>query len=335
MILYIGNKLSKHGINPTTVETLGELLSKDFNVVSCSDKKNIVVRMLDIVFNIIKFRKKTEYILIDTYSGLSFYYAFFSAFFSNLFNVKYIPILHGGNLPGRLKNSPYMSNYIFSKSYVNVSPSLYLVDEFNSYNYRVKYIPNAIDTPNYNLKHRFVIRPNILYVRAFAEVYNPQMAVSMFNFLIEDFPDAKLCMVGPVKDNSFNETVALASSLGLSDNISFIGRLSKNEWHELSKEYDVFINTTNADNMPVSIIEAMALGLVVVSTDAGGLPYLISDNVDGFLCETNNPKHMYEKIKKILIGDVEFYTVIESARLKAETFSWSNVRSMWLSLLNN
>ena len=67
--------------------------------------------------------------------------------------------------------------------------------------------------------------------------------------------------------------------------MNFTGKLSKQEWRDLSKDYNVFINTTNFDNTPVSVIEAMALGIPVVSTNVGGLPFLITDKVDGVLVE--------------------------------------------------
>ena len=76
-ILYLGNKLSKHGINKTTVETLGENLSQSgFEVVSYSSKKNSLLRILDMLLGILK-HKNAAYVLIDTYSTSAFWFAFF------------------------------------------------------------------------------------------------------------------------------------------------------------------------------------------------------------------------------------------------------------------
>jgi len=79
-------------------------------------------------------------------------------------------------------------------------------------------------------------------------------------------------MVGPDKDSSLGEAKDLAKQLGVAESVTFTGVLPKAQWHQLSEKFDIFINTTNIDNMPVSIIEAMALGLPIVSTNAGGLP---------------------------------------------------------------
>lgn len=72
-LLYIGNKLSKHGFTPTNIETLGVFFEKEgYQVLYASAKKNQLVRFLDMGFSVIKYRKKLEYVIIDTHSTFSF-----------------------------------------------------------------------------------------------------------------------------------------------------------------------------------------------------------------------------------------------------------------------
>ena len=85
--------------------------------------------------------------------------------------------------------------------------------------------------------------------------------------------DATLAMIGPDVDGSLTKVKDLARKKNL--DVNFTGKLSKPEWINYSKDFNVFINTTNFDNTPVSVIEAMALGLPVVSTNVGGMPFLI------------------------------------------------------------
>ena len=80
-------------------------------------------------------------------------------------------------------------------------------------------------------------------------------------------------MVGPDKDGSLEKTKQYAKEKGVLHRVRFTGGLSKTEWIELSKDYNIFINTTNVDNTPVSVMEAMALGFPVISTNVGGVPF--------------------------------------------------------------
>ena len=108
------------------------------------------------------------------------------------------------------------------------------------------------------------------------------MAVDVLALLQKKYPTAKLCMIGPDKDGSLNKAKLLAKKRTIEDDIEFTGRLTKKQWNEKSRKFDVFINTTTIDNLPVSVIEAMALGLPVVSTNVGGIPFLIRNEENGF-----------------------------------------------------
>lgn len=143
--------------------------------------------------------------------------------------------------------------------------------------------------------------------------------------------NASLCMVGPVIDNSFQEVKDLAATLEV--DIEFTGKLTKQEWIELSQDYNIFINTTNVDNTPVSVIEAMALGLPVVSTNVGGMPFLIQNKVHGLLVEKNNVDAMVEAIVTVIQSTNERVKIIKNARLLAESFDWERVKNAWKKVL--
>lgn len=98
-LLYIGNKLSKHGLNKTTVETLGEDLAKEgFEVASVSSRKSFFLRLLEMIWVTLT-TKNISYLLIDTYSTKAFWFAFICSQIARIRNINYIPILHGGDLP--------------------------------------------------------------------------------------------------------------------------------------------------------------------------------------------------------------------------------------------
>jgi glycosyltransferase involved in cell wall biosynthesis len=332
MILYIGNKLSKHGNTPTSVEVLGESLKEVCDIVSVSDKQNKLARLADMLYSIFKYRKQTSYILIDTYSTSNFYYALMCAVLAKGFGIDYIPILHGGNLPQRVQSNPTLSNLLFGNAYINVAPSYYLLDSFKAYGYDVKYIPNSIDISMYEYKPREDIKPKLLYVRAFSKIYNPQMAIYTVAKLLKRYPQTMLCMVGPDKDGTLQECKDLAKELDVEKHIRFMGKMQKEDWIELSKEYDIFINTTNYDNTPVSVMEAMALGMPVVSTNVGGIPYLLQDREDALLVDANDDKAMVEMIIE-LIDNIDISKgIVVQARQKVEGFDWNMVKKQWIDL---
>ena len=276
-ILYLGNMLAQKGFTPTAIEHLGPLLEAEgYTITYASDKRNKVARLMDMATTILKLRNEIDIVLIDTYSTKAFYFAWTAAFICRKIGKPYIPVLHGGNLPERFDNSPMLVNRLFGNSFMNVAVSPYLQGEMLKRNYPVKLIPNSIDITHYPFKERASLKPNLLWVRSFHELYNPAMALEVLYRLKARYPAATITMVGPDKDGSLQMCKDLATQLNIADSVVFTGRLTQSQWIELSANCDFFLNTSTVDNMPFSIVEALALGLIVVSTDVGGIPYLIN-----------------------------------------------------------
>ena len=115
--------------------------------------------------------------------------------------------------------------------------------------------------------------------------------------------------------------------------VHFTRKLTKEEWISQSLHYNIFINTTNYDNTPVSVIEAMALGLPVVSTNVGGMPYLIVSGVDGLLVPPNDAEMMAKAILEINSNKELAQKIALNAREKVELFDWSVVKERWKTIL--
>ncbi|HET8886395.1 MAG TPA: glycosyltransferase family 4 protein [Salinimicrobium sp.] len=332
-IIYIGNKLAAKGATVTSIETLGEFLrSENVEVITASDKRNKILRLLDMLKTVYSNSKKADFVLIDTYSTSNFWYAFLIAKLCKNLSINYIPILRGGNLPHRLKISPRASHFIFRNAQVNIAPSGFLMEEFSKAGFsNLKFIPNSIDLQHYKFKMRENIKPKLLWVRAFSEVYNPILAIKIFESLRKTHSEAELCMVGPTKDDSFLECKNYAESNNLP--VTFTGKLDKSEWIKLSESYDIFLNTTNYDNTPVSVIEAMALGMPVISTDVGGIPYLLTDKHDALLVSPRSLKDFVDKIHFILKSPENALQMTHNARQKAESFDWKVVKEDWMQII--
>ena len=175
-------------------------------------------------------------------------------------------------------------------------------------------------------------QPKLLWVRAFAEIYDPMAALETLELLLENHENAELCMVGPEKDSSFKKCKTYAREKNLP--VTFTGFLEKKEWLQLSENFDIFLNTTTIDNTPVSVIEAMALGLPVVSTNVGGIPYLIDDQAQGLLVPSRAPAAMAEAVKELITHPEKARKLAFSAREKVEEFDWNLVKKKWAKILS-
>lgn len=332
-ILYIGTHLTAKTGYHSALADLSTLLLEKYEIIVSSNKKNKIFRLLDMIWAVLRHKNHKNYILISTFSTSSFYYALIISQLARYFNIKYIPILHGGNLPYRLEKSPYFSKRIFNHSYANVAPSNYLKEAFKNRGFECEFIPNILNISDYNFREQKPLKPNLLYVRAFDKIYNPTMAIDVLFELKKSFPEATLCMIGPIKDDSYKQTLIKIKELNLENSVEITGVLPKEVWRKKAEAYDIFINTTNFDNTPVSIMEAMALGLPIVSTNAGGMSYLINDKFDGILVDKGDVKQMTNEIVNLLKNTLFANQMAIEARKKAESFDWNQVKHLWFKLL--
>lgn len=332
-LLYIGNKLSGSENTLTSIETLGFLLEKEgYTLYYASSKKNKLLRLSEMLVKTFQYRNKVDYVLIDTYSTLNFWYAFLVSQWCRILKIKYIPKLHGGNLPNRLKKNPVLCQLIFKYAYKNIAPSDYLLEAFKNRGYaELVYIPNTIEIANYPFKLRSNSFPKLLWVRSLSSIYNPQMALKVTYELKKHYPNVDLCMVGPDKDNLLPKLEDLTKHLDV--NVIFTGKLSKKEWIKLSENYTIFINTTHFDNTPVSVIEAMALGLPVVSTNVGGIPYLLNNNQTALLVDDDDVFGMVTAIKQIVEDEKLNNNIVKNALELVQQFDWKLVKRRWDEIL--
>lgn len=333
MILFVGNMLSAHGLAPAMSELLAMNLEKDFEVKRVSSKRNMLVRFGDMFFQLLWYRRICTVVVMDVFSSRAFWYAVSCAWLLQKLQIPYMTILRGGGLPDRIRRSPKKSNLVFKFAQANISPSAYLARNFQAFDYPVRVIPNFIEINRYPFLHRNQVGPRLLWVRSFHAIYNPTLAVEILDQVHRVYPQAVLCMVGPDKDGSEQKVLALAREKGLLEKMELTGKLSKTEWIRKSASFDIFINTTDYDNMPVSVLEAMALGFPVISTNVGGVPDLIENGQNGLLVKPNDAHEFVVKIQTLIEKPDMAASLSVNARKFAESFGWNNVRKEWCDAL--
>lgn len=333
-ILYIGNKLSKHGYTPTNIETLGPQLKGFYNVITTSDKKNKALRLLDIALTIVR-NRKADVMLIDTYSTSAFRFAKLAGYLARKFGMPYIPILHGGDLPKRLKIASSKELDFFKRAAKLVAPSAYLFHQFEQFGFRnLTFIANNVNLDQYIFKKREAVEPKLLWVRSFHKIYNPNMALQVMRQLLQTYPNATLCMIGPDKDGSMERAKRVAATYNITNKVTFTGKLEKNEWKRLAEQYDIFINTTNVDNTPISVIEALALGLPVVSTNVGGIPYLLENETNALLVTSADAEQMTAAIVRLVKEPLLVSKLTLAGKQLIQSFDWSEIKHQWQNLID-
>ena len=149
-----------------------------------------------------------------------------------------------------------------------------------------------------------------------------------------EFPDARLTMVGPDRgDGSLARTRRAVERLGVEDRVEFPGGVEKRDVPRWLQKGDIFLNTTDVDNTPTSVVEAMACGLCVVSTNVGGLPYLLEDGKDSLLVSPNDSGAMAAAVCRLLADANLGARLSRAATEKARNMDWSVVLPKWEALL--
>ncbi|WP_372716737.1 glycosyltransferase family 4 protein [Novipirellula sp.] len=333
-VLLVGNFLSGKVGNYSVCEDLaGKLESVGLNVFTASHHAARIARLLDIVTTTWKRRHDYTAANVDVYSGLGFGLAEAACFVLRAAGKPYALSLRGGNLPEFGRRWPRRVDRLLRHATVVTTPSDYLKQRMEVYRRDIQLLPNPLNLSRYPFRLRDKPTAKLVWVRSFHHLYNPTLAIRLVADLQPVYPDIELTMVGPDKgDGSFQATQRAAHDLGVADRVRFTGGVPKTEIPDQLKQADVFINTTDFDNTPVSVLEAMACGLCVVSTDVGGMPDLVDHNQNALLVPPNDPAAMGAAVQRVLseVGLAE--RLSQNANTFAGQFDWPAILPKWVRL---
>lgn len=334
-VLLVGSFLSAtHGNHNVCEDLAARLTPLGWPVLTTSHKPGRLARLLDMVST--AWLKRHDYAVaqVDVFSGLGFVWAEAVCAMLRLVGKPFVLTLRGGNLPAFARRWPRRVRRLFASASAITTPSRYLLEEMAPYHSHLRLQPNPLDLKFYQYRMRERPQPRMVWLRAFHSVYNPSLAARALALLTEEFPDACLFMVGHDKgDGSLQTMRRIAAELGVSERITTPGGVPKSEVSGWLQKGDIFINTTNVDNTPVSVLEAMACGLCVVSTNVGGLPYLLEHEHDSLLVPPDNPEALAAAVRRVLTEPGLAARLSNNARRKTEMFDWSVVLPQWEQLL--
>lgn len=183
-----------------------------------------------------------------------------------------------------------------------IVPSGFLEDIFSRYGFSVSIVPNIINlsrfSPQGRSKNLATTDPHIVVSRNLESIYDIPTAIHTLKAVHRQFPTARMTIAGSGAE--LESLQALAHELELSDSIYFTGRIDNDSMANLYDSAHIVLNTSLVDNMPISILEALASGVPVVSTAAGGIPYLITHRIDGLLTSLRDAEALAACIIELL-----------------------------------
>jgi glycosyltransferase involved in cell wall biosynthesis len=333
-VLMIGSFLSASVGIPTVSEHLSlKLRNAGWQIITASQKSPKVPRLLDMLSTAWNQREQYQIALVDVYSGAAFVWAEAVCWILRRARKPYILNLHGGNLPVFAASNEKRVRRVLDYATAVVAPSPYLIENMRDYRADIQCMPNSLDIDSYRFRHRSHIRPELIWLRAFHKIYNPEMAIRTLALIRSEVDHAHLIMIGPDKgDGTLKSAQLVRKELGLQERISIVGGISKSDVAKWLNQGDIFLNSTNVDNTPVSVLEAMACGLCVISTKVGGIPYLLENERNALLVPPGDERAMAEGVLRILREPGLAGQLSKNARLKAETYDYSRIIPKWEEL---
>jgi glycosyltransferase involved in cell wall biosynthesis len=336
-VLLIGNFLAGTlGVQSVSAELAVRLASSGYSVRTTSNRRRQAIRLLDMVRDVLGERRRYEVAQIDVFSGPAFVFAEVVSALLTLLGKPYVLTLHGGDLPTFGRRWPRRVERLLRSAPAVTAPSRYLREQMREYRDDIRLLPNAVEVSAYPFHIREQPRPSMLWLRAFHRAYNPKLAPAVLARVAASFPNARLTMIGrDKKDGSLQETKRAAAALQVQGRLAFPGAVPKDDVPTWLAGADVFLNTTDVDNTPVSVLEAMAAGLCIVSTNVGGIPHLLEDGCDALLVPPRDPEAMAEAVQRILTEPGLAAGLSRNARTKAEKLDWSVVLPQWEDLFGS
>jgi glycosyltransferase involved in cell wall biosynthesis len=247
---------------------------------------------------------------------------------ARLFGRRVLVNYHSGEAPDHLRRS-YLARRVLQSVEQNVVPSRFLQEVFAAHDVEARVIPNTIDRDRFRFRLREPLRPRLLSTRTLEPLYNVACTIRAFAAVQRRYPDATLTIVGGGSQEKALQQ--LAADLQLRG-VSFAGRVPPDEIGRFYTEADIYVQTPDIDNMPLSILEAYASGLPVVSTNPGGVPSMLTDGVHGLLASVDDEKQVAENVIRLLEDPPFARRVALAAYDLTEALVWDRVRDQWLDV---
>jgi glycosyltransferase involved in cell wall biosynthesis len=211
-----------------------------------------------------------------------------------------------------------------------VVPSAFLAAKFEEIGIQASVVPNIIDEDRFKYRLRTPLHPTAICARNLSSDYGIKVVIDAFAIVLRQDPSAKLYLIGagPLR----NKLESLVQTLGLTSRIVFCGAMPNEKVAECFERADIFMNASFLDSAPLSILEAMASGLPVVTTAAGGIPFLLRHEETALLCPIGDARALADQVSRLLREPELALQIAHRAHEESGRYLWVSVRTQWLEV---
>ena len=206
-----------------------------------------------------------------------------------------------------------------------VVPSEFLAGIFARHGYRTRVIRNVVDLSMFEFRDRDSLRPRLLSTRNLEAHYQVDVVIDAFARVKAKRPDATLTVAGYGSDEARLRRLA-------GEGVQFVGRVEQERMPGLCAGADLFLNASVVDNQPVSILEAFAAGVPVVSTPTGGIAEMVRDGETGVVVPPRDPAALATAALALLDDPARARAMAAQARREVDRYTWSAVREEWAAV---
>ena len=232
---------------------------------------------------------------------------------------------HGGEAEAFLARSARLVASTLKAAQAMTVPSGFLQQVFRRFAIESRIVPNVVDLTLFNPRPRLTSNaPHLVVPRNLEPIYDIPTALRAFAIVRQTFPNATMSVAG--SGSELDSLSRLAEATGIESAVTFTGRIAREQMAALLARADLVLNPSTADNMPISILEAMASGVPVVSTSVGGIPYLLDHGRTALLVEAGDATSMADAALRLLQDQVLAARIVEAARIEVQQYSWPHVR---------
>ena len=245
-----------------------------------------------------------------------------------LFGKSVIVNYHSGAAADHLRHWPSAVR-LLRLAHSIIVPSAYLVRVFRQFGLEARSIFNSVSLSAFQYRRRAGALPSFLANRNFEAHYNVACVLHAFSVIQREVPEARLTVAG---DGSEREALKnLAQQLQLR-NTTFLGRVAPEQMATLYNEHDVWLNASDVDNMPLSVLEAFASGVAVVSTDAGGIPDIVEHRRTGLLSARGDAPALAQNALLLLKQPTLFEHLTANGLSECDHYAWAQIEVQWRAL---